>query len=223
MNKQGKFIVVEGIDGSGKTTQVENLRKWLPQSGLMPPEANLVVTREPGGTRFGECIRALLIDENVHQRAELLLHAASRVQNVSEVIIPALAAGDWVLSDRFTASTVAYQGFGNNLSLDLINCLDHFTTQGLTIDFTLWLDADPSAALHRIALREGCPVENKEQKIQFLERVRNGYYSPLRNRDSCTFYAIPTTLKSPKEVFYCCKVALLERFEKSTPDKQLSL
>jgi dTMP kinase len=116
MAERGCFLVLEGIDGCGKTTQLERLRAWLPSSGLMPPGAELVVTREPGGTGLGLALRQLLLhppgDAAPGSTAELLLYAADRAQHVQQCIAPALAAGHWVLSDRFSGSTAAYQGHG---------------------------------------------------------------------------------------------------------------
>ena len=108
-SERGRFLVLEGIDGCGKTTQLERLRTWLPQSGLMPQSAELVVTREPGGTELGLALRQLLLhppgDAAPGTTAELLLYAADRAQHVQQRIEPALAAGHWVLSDRFCGST----------------------------------------------------------------------------------------------------------------------
>ena len=109
---KGRFVVLEGIDGCGKTTQLQALADWLPRSGLMPPQATLVVTREPGGTPLGRSLRQLLLHPPEGaapgERAELLLYAADRAQHVEACIAPALARGDWVLSDRFSGSTAAY-------------------------------------------------------------------------------------------------------------------
>ena len=115
MAERGRFLVLEGIDGCGKTTQLEQLRTWLPASGLLPAGAELVLTREPGGTALGQALRALLLhppgDAAPGSTAELLLYAADRAQHVQQRIEPALAAGHWVLSDRFSGSTAAYQGY----------------------------------------------------------------------------------------------------------------
>ena len=111
---RGKFIVFEGIDGSGKTTQINQLSKWLIDTDIIPKDNQLVITREPGGTELGKSIRSLLLDTSIKKSpdsiTELLLYAADRSQHVNEIIRPTLNKGDWVISDRFCASTLAYQG-----------------------------------------------------------------------------------------------------------------
>jgi len=118
---RGRFIVQEGIDGCGKTTQIEALRQWLPISGLLPPGGRVIVSREPGGTALGKALRELLLhplgEAATVPCAELLLYAADRAQHVETILRPALDAGDWVLCDRFTGSTAAYQGYGRGLPL----------------------------------------------------------------------------------------------------------
>ncbi len=134
---RGRFLVLEGIDGSGKSSQLERLAAWLPRSGLMPAGASLVTSREPGGTPLGQGLRQLLLHPPEEAapvaRAELLLYAADRAQHVQSLIEPALAAGHWVLSDRFAGSTAAYQGHGRGLSLDLIDQLEAIATGGLIL------------------------------------------------------------------------------------------
>lgn len=173
----GRFIVLEGIDGSGKSTQINLLRDWLPTSGLMPDGAQLVVTREPGGTALGCELRRLLLEERGELtpvlRAELLLMMADRAQHVEQVIRPALERGDWVLSDRFTGSTVAYQGYGRGVPLDLIRQLQDVATGGLRPDLVLWLDLPADVALKRLAASK---VDRMDQEgKEFLERVAEGY------------------------------------------------
>ena len=115
----GRFIVLDGIDGCGKSTQLDHLLGWLPGSGLMPAGAELISTREPGGTPLGRSVRELLLHTRAEQAlaptAELLLYAADRAQHVEHLIRPALERGDWVISDRFSGSTMAYQGHGLSL------------------------------------------------------------------------------------------------------------
>ena len=154
---RGRFLVLEGIDGCGKTTQLKALADWLPISGLMPAGAQLITTREPGGTALGQALRQLLLHPPEEQapatRAELLLYAADRAQHVQTRLEPALAAGDWVLSDRYCGSTAAYQGYGRGLDLDLITQLEQLATAGLQPDLCLWLELSPELAAER---RSGC-------------------------------------------------------------------
>ncbi|MFZ0409322.1 MAG: dTMP kinase [Cyanobium sp.] len=174
---RGRFLVLEGIDGCGKTTQLDALRQWLPGSGLMPPGSRLVVSREPGGTALGQALRSLLLHPpeaaSPGPTAELLLYAADRAQHVEATILPALEAGDWVLCDRFTGSTAAYQGYGRGLSLDLIEQLEAIATGGLRADLTLWLDLPLEQSLQR---RQGRAADRIEASgAAFLARVAAGF------------------------------------------------
>ena len=182
---KGTFITLEGIDGCGKTTQLQALREWLPTSGLMPPDAQLVVTREPGGTGLGHALRALLLHPTDAVRpepmTELLLYAADRAQHVAEVIRPALDRGDWVLCDRFTGSTAAYQGYGRGLDLEAIYALESIATGDLEPDLTIWLDV----SLAESCLRRGDrPADRIEaQGEEFLARVEDGFLELATQRD----------------------------------------
>ena len=173
----GRFIVLDGIDGCGKSTQIRHLAQWLPASGLMPSTARLICTREPGGTPLGQSIRELLLDTGADQvpsvTAELLLYAADRAQHVDTVIRPALLRGDWVLSDRFAGSTLAYQGYGRGLDRQLIKRLESIASTGLEPDLTAWLRVPVEVSLQR---RHG----EKEDRIEaegraFLHRVSDGF------------------------------------------------
>jgi len=174
---RGRFIVLEGIDGCGKTTQLEALRQWLPTSGLLPPGARVIVSREPGGTALGQALRELLLhppgEAAPVPRAELLLYAADRAQHVETVLRPALDAGDWVLCDRFTGSTAAYQGYGRGLPLGLIDTLESLATGGLQADLTLWLDVSVAESIRRRGGQPGDRIESEGWK--FLFRVREGF------------------------------------------------
>jgi dTMP kinase len=177
MAERGRFLVLEGIDGCGKTTQLEQLRVWLPQSGLMPAGAELLVTREPGGTELGQALRQLLLhppgDAAPGTTAELLLYAADRAQHVQQRIEPALAAGHWVLSDRFSGSTAAYQGYGRGLPLPLIDQLATIATAGLRPDLTLWLELPLAESLARRGRRPADRIEASGEA--FLQRVCDGF------------------------------------------------
>ncbi|MFM7268348.1 MAG: dTMP kinase [Cyanobium sp.] len=175
----GRFLVLEGIDGCGKTTQLEALAAWLPASGLMPPGASLLCTREPGGTALGRALRELLLHPpeaaSPCSDAELLLYAADRAQHVATLIRPALAAGHWVLSDRFSGSTAAYQGHGRGLPLERITLLEQLATGGLEADLTLWLDLPLAESQRRRGSRPADRIESAG--AAFLERVSAGFAS----------------------------------------------
>lgn len=183
----GRFLVLEGIDGCGKSTQIEALRAWLPISGLMAPGARLVVTREPGGTALGQALRALLLGPPEGAApcslSELMLYAADRAQHVEECLRPALAAGDWVLCDRFSGSTAAYQGYGRGLPLDTILQLEALATGGLAPDLTLWLDLPLAGSLQRRGDRPADRIE--AAGAAFLQRVRDGFATLAGQRGWC--------------------------------------
>lgn len=180
----GKLIVFEGVEGSGKSTQLRRLQHWLKAAspfqqlqaqGVIP---KLVITREPGGTTLGRSIRSLLLDSQsavaVGAAAELLLYAADRAQHVEEVILPALQSGNWVLCDRFVDSTIAYQGYGRGLSLDLIAHINQIATQGLAGHLTLWLQLEVAIGLARSQSRG--PLDRMEQTdLAFHRRVQQGF------------------------------------------------
>ena len=174
---RGRFLVLEGIDGCGKTTQLKALAEWLPASGLMPAGAQLITTREPGGTALGQALRQLLLHPPEEQapatRAELLLYAADRAQHVQTCLEPALAAGDWVLSDRYCGSTAAYQGYGRGLDLALIDQLEQVATAGLQPDLCLWLELSPEVAAERRSGQQQDRIE--AEGLAFLARVHQGF------------------------------------------------
>jgi dTMP kinase len=169
---RGKLIVFEGVEGCGKTTQIERSRLWLQDRDLA-----VVVTREPGGTELGIALRHLLLTEQQHPifpRAELLLYAADRAQHIDEIVEPQLSQGAIVLCDRYTDSTVAYQGYGRGLSLELIDRLNYLATSGLESDLTLWLDVDVEIGLARAKARG--KIDRFEQtELDFHRRVQQGY------------------------------------------------
>jgi dTMP kinase len=209
MANKGCFVVLEGIDGCGKTTQIQALSEWLPRSGLLPPAAHVVVTREPGGTAFGGARRELLLHPPAHQvpaeRAELLLYAADRAQHVEERILPALNRGHWVLSDRFSGSTEAYQGHGRGLPLEAIRQLETLATAGLQPDLTLWLDLPLQEALLRRGHRGNDRIEAEGEA--FLQRVQEGFALLAQRPGWCRVEASG----DPWAVTERCRQALLER------------
>lgn len=173
----GRFITFEGMDGCGKTTQLRLLAGRLREAGR-----TVVETVEPGGTEIGRQIRKILLDpENapIHARTELLLYFASRAQNVEEVIRPALDAGHIVLCDRFTDSTLAYQGAGRGLDVETVLALDRIACRGLKPDATVLIEIDPATSLLR-ARRRNERTDQSESRIDdegaaFHERVRVAY------------------------------------------------
>lgn len=172
----GRFIVFEGPEGAGKSTQLRLLAARLERAGMAP-----VVTREPGGTPTGEAIRALLLDPAlaIGPLSEFLLYSASRAEHVDKLIRPALAAGRVVLCDRFVGSSVAYQGHGRGLELALIAEVSRYATGGLAPDLTLLLDLDPAEGLQRVAAR-GQRDRLEQADLAFHRRVRAGYLAQCR-------------------------------------------
>lgn len=174
---KGKFIVIEGIDGCGKTTQIRELSKWLPKSGLMEENSKLITTREPGGSLLGKKLRNLILDNDENNKpsslAELLLYSADRAEHVSKIILPELDNNNWVLSDRFADSTLAYQGFGRDINLEIIKKINSIVCQGKYPDITIFLEISPKESLYRRKNR--IPDRMESQGIQFLEKVNQGF------------------------------------------------
>lgn len=171
----GKLIVFEGVEGCGKTTQIQRTFQWL-QTNY--PRSRVVVTRQPGGTVLGNSIRRLLLDYSpstpISNSAELLLFAADRAQHVEEVLKTSLDNGSIVLCDRYTDSTIAYQGYGRGLDLNLIDQLNAIATGGLKSDLTIWLDVDVDVSLARTTDRRA--VDRIEtENFAFHRRVQMGY------------------------------------------------
>ena len=173
------FITFEGIEGSGKTTQIKRLYEFLRKSGH-----DCVMTREPGGTAIGKKIRAILLDPEsaaMDPFTELLLYTADRAQHAKEILSPLLSAGKTILCDRYFDATVAYQGYARGLDIELINDLHRLMIQGLKPDVTILLDLAPEKGLSRAwsQLNSGMRIESEsrfeEETIAFHRRVRDGY------------------------------------------------
>jgi dTMP kinase len=170
---RGKFITFEGIDGAGKTTHLEWFREQLERSQV-PDGASVVMTREPGGTSLGESLRQILLHEPMHLETEALLMFAARREHIATVIEPALSRGDWVLCDRFTDATFAYQGGGRGLSLDKLAALERWVQEGLEPDLTLLFDVPTQTASERRgAARE--PDKFERESDGFFTRTRDEY------------------------------------------------
>jgi dTMP kinase len=169
---RGKFITVEGIEGTGKSTNIEFLRSLIEEKGY-----EVFCTREPGGTPMAEKIRQLLLDhdqEQLPEIAELLLFFASRSLHLRNAIVPALNEGKWVLCDRFTDASRAYQGSGRGLDLDRIERLAEWVQEGLEPDMTILLDAPAEIGMQRAAERGDADRMDSEE-LSFYRRVRAGY------------------------------------------------
>jgi dTMP kinase len=169
---RGKFITIEGGEGAGKSTMMSRVADWLESRGL-----RVIRTREPGGTGLAEKLRDILLDRNnisISSRAELLLMFAARAQHLDELILPALARGDWVLCDRFTDASWAYQGGGRGLPRDEIETLETLVHGDLQPDLTLLLDLPVEQGLRRVAERGQADRFEQESRL-FFEQVRNAY------------------------------------------------
>lgn len=166
---RGKFITFEGADGSGKTTQIEMIKKYLENQGQ-----EVLLTREPGGSDLGNKIRDILLhyDGEVDSLAELLLYMADRAQHVKKVILPALQDGKTVLCDRYTDSSVSYQGYARGLDIERIMKLNNIATDGLEPDLTIVFDVETQTAIQRV----GDIKDRLEQEgIEFHKKLRYGY------------------------------------------------
>jgi len=167
---RGKFITLEGVDGAGKSTHLAWIAERLRAAGR-----EVVVTREPGGTPLGERLRELLLTEPMHIETETMLMFAARREHLARVIAPALEAGRWVLSDRFTDATYAYQGGGRGLSFDRIAALEQWVHGDLQPDLTLFFDLPIEVARRRLTASESTPDRFEREAASFFERVRSAY------------------------------------------------
>lgn len=204
----GFFISVEGNDGSGKSTQIKMIEKYLEMK-----KQNCITTREPGGTKISEKIRELLLSKengNMCAKTEMLLYAAARAQHVEEFITPMLKSGVNVITDRFTDSSIAYQAYGRELGLD-VTYVNYVATGGLKPDITFFLDLPPHVGIERKS-KEGNHVIDRieREKFEFHERVYAGYKTmcsecPVR---VCCIDANQT----PEEIFNVIKNKLDQMF-----------
>ncbi len=202
------FVTFEGIEGSGKTTQVRRLSAYLKEKGV--PHR---FTREPGGTPLADEIRSLLLfprEEPVFPETELLLYEAARAQHVRGVILPALASGQAVLCDRFYDSTSAYQGFSRGIDAPRIEELNAFASGGVSPDLTFLLDVSPEDVFARLRGRGDRPDRIEAESVEFHRRVRGGYLS-LQARDPARILRIDGSLPAD-EVFRLIRGAVSGRF-----------
>lgn len=187
---RGRFITLEGIDGAGKSTHVGWIRDLLSQRGH-----RMVATREPGGTPLGERLRDLLLGEAMTHDAEALLMFAARREHLEQVIRPALARGDWVLCDRFTDATYAYQGGGHGVSMDAIGRLESWVHGDCQPDLTLLFDVTTEVSRNRLAgnVAKGRELDKFEREMPtFFDRVRNVYLERAR-RDPARFRIVDSS------------------------------
>ena len=195
---RGKFITLEGIDGAGKSTHVGAIAEFLRGRGK-----EVVVTREPGGTPLGEKLRAVLLSQSMDVETETLLMFAARREHIAQVIAPALAQGRWVVSDRFTDATYAYQGSGRGMAKDRIAALERWVHEGLKPDLTLIFDVPVEVAQARLAQNRKDRFESENKA--YFERVRAGYLEraaaePRRVRVVDASQALPNIKKEVEEL-----------------------
>lgn len=169
----GLLITFEGIDGAGKSSHMQSTAQALQQAGL-----EVVVTREPGGTALAETLRELILNDKMDGLTESLLVFAARRDHLVDVIMPALARGAVVLSDRFTDSTFAYQGYGRGFNLQVLMQLEAWVQQGIQPDLTLWFDVPPELAAQRMSGAR-VPDRFEQESCIFFERVQQGYQARL--------------------------------------------
>ena len=194
MQSRGLFLTVEGGEGVGKSTNIKFMAETLEERGV-----DLVVTREPGGTKLAESIRQILVqvqDETVGNLTELLLMFAARAQHIEQVIEPALAAGKWVLCDRFTDATYAYQCGGRGLSRKIVSQLEQLVQGELRPDYTLLLDAPIDTGMER-ARERGQLDRFEREKQDFFQRVRETYLD-LAQQSSGRYHVIDASLPLPE-------------------------
>jgi dTMP kinase len=203
---RGRFITMEGGEGAGKSTMIERVAEWLERSGHP-----VIRTREPGGTELAEKLRDILLDRTnllLSGKAELLLMFAARAQHLDELIRPALARGDWVLCDRFTDATWAYQGGGRGLPGEDIEALETLVHGDLQPDLTLLLDLPVELGLLRASRRSEAD-RFEQESIEFFQQVRNAYLE--RAAAAPERFAVIDASKGVEEVWSQIHLALQER------------
>lgn len=179
-NYTGKLITFEGIDGSGKSTLARSINQALRDAGR-----DVVLTKEPGGTSLGQELRRILQtqEEKVYQISEFLLFAADRGQHFQTLVIPTLMRGGIVLSDRMADSSVAYQGYGRGIDIDMIKRVNAWVMQGIVPDLTVFVDVEPAVAFERISARGQDLTAFEKEKTDFWHRVRAGYTTLYQGRN----------------------------------------
>ena len=201
------FIVFEGIDGSGTTTQCEFLARYLEKQGY-----EIVSTREPGGTPLAEKLRGLLLDpaEKIHDTTEMLLYAAGRAQHVHELILPALKAGKPVICDRFIASSLAYQGYGRGLGVDVVRQVNLYAVRSCLPDLTVYLDLPVEVARRRRRRRADRPDRLEQAGDLLQEKVCQAYRKIAREQPEASLIVDAT--RSREDIAAEIRSKLLERW-----------
>lgn len=182
MANQGKFIVIEGLEGAGKSTAIEVVQQLLQEKNIAYESV-----REPGGTVIAEQVRTILKanqEEVLNDKAELLLMYCARIQLIQEIIKPALSKGIWVIADRFEWSTIAYQGWGRGIDKSIIEFISKFAVCDVRVDKTIYLDIDPAIGLER-ALARGAKDRIEQEQLSFFNKVQQGYQWLTQHDPNC--------------------------------------
>jgi dTMP kinase len=203
MTERGRFITFEGIDGAGKSTQIDAVAAALRSRGLP-----IVLTREPGGTALGEALRDLILSQPMTAETETLLLFAARAEHLARVIRPALAAGQWVLCDRFTDATYAYQAGGRGVAQERIAALEHWVHADLQPDLTLLFDVPPDVAAGRLA-RTRAADRFEAEEIGFFQAVRREYLARA-GQEPARFFVVDGT--RPPEALRLQLTELMQRW-----------
>lgn len=201
----GHFITFEGIDGAGKSSQIAHACEWLDGQGV-----SLVQTREPGGTPLGEKLRVLLLDEDMHLETEAMLMFAARREHLAEVIEPALTRGQWVVSDRFSDASFAYQVGGRGLDPDKFMRLENWVHPDRQPDLTILFDLDPEIAARRVAATGKAPDRFEREQAGFFARVRAAYLE--RATESAARFCVIDAAQTPEAIREIMIDALRQRF-----------
>lgn len=204
-SKRGRFITLEGIDGAGKSTHVHSVVQWVTQRGHP-----VLQTREPGGTALGEALRQLLLQQDMQVDTETLLLFAARAELVQSLIQPALEQGQWVVSDRFTDASFAYQQGGRGVALAHLEFLEQWVVGGLQPDVTFLFDLDPDTAQQRVHRATPEPDRFEQQGGHFFERVRAAYLDRAA-RHAGRFCILPAA-QSPEQLWTLIEQQLISRF-----------
>ncbi len=209
---KGKFIVIEGIDGCGKTTQIDALYNWLPESGLLNKNTQIIKTREPGGTPFGKKLREILLNNEKGNSpcnlTELLLYAADRAEHISKIITPELNKKNWVISDRFADSTLAYQGYGRDLDKKVIRQLESIVCQGEKPDITFFLDLSAEESIAR--RKNQIPDRIESEGIKFLHKVNIGFKKIAKEKN----WEVISASQDVESISYQIKNTLINNLSK---------